>query len=165
MGKGIRDRGNRLGGEMIEVRKATEEDAIDIIRMSERAYLAGGQQPVIGEYDPERMEVLVAHLLNNEDGEIFIAKRGDEAIGMVVLSMAHVILSATYSMAQVITWYVEPEDRESGAGKELLESALGWARARNVDLWVSAPKASQSIAHMCVKRGFKLLESIYIKGP
>ena len=150
---------------MIEIRKATEEDTLDILRMGERAYQAGGHQPIIGEYQPERMEVLTAHLIKEPDGDIFIARRGDEAIGMIVLSMAHVILSGTYSMAQVITWYVEPDDRSEGAGKELLESALVWAKARNVDLWVSAPKASQSIAHMCVKRGFKLLESIYIKGP
>lgn len=146
------------------IRKATMDDTLDILRMAERAYEAGGHHVYMGEYDPARMEALVAHLLSDDDGEVFIAKDGDLALGMVALAMSNVVLSNNYSMAQEITWYVEPEARENGVGEALLKAAIEWARARNVDLWMSAPKASRAIANMCVKRGFRLLESIYIKG-
>lgn len=148
----------------IEILKATADDTLDVLRMAERAYEAGGHPAYMGEYEPARLEALVGHLLKDIDGEIFIAKDGDEALGMVALALANVVLSATYSMAQEITWYVEPDTREKGVGEALLNAALEWARVRNVDLWMSAPKASQAIAQMCVKRGFRLLESIYIKG-
>lgn len=150
---------------MTEIRKATEADNLDVLRMGERAYAAGGHPDTIGPYDPERMQAIVSHLLKDEDGAIFIAKSGDEAVGMVALAMSHVVLSAAYSMAQEITWYVDPDARGKGVGDALLAAALEWAKERGAGhLWMSAPKASQEIAQMCVRRGFRLLESVYIKG-
>ena len=153
-----------MGSQVKAICRATADDTLDVLRMTERAYEAGGHSVYMGEYDHARMDVLVAHLINDDDADIFIAKDGDEALGMVALAMSHVVISADYSMAQEITWWVEPDHRENGIGERLLEAALEWAHSRDVHLWMSAPKASQSIAQMCVKRGFRLLESIYIKG-
>lgn len=60
---------------------------------------------------------------------VFLAERGDEAVGLLVLRTAPT-LSSPEDWAEVTEMYVRPGSRRRGAGRALARAALEYARQR-----------------------------------
>jgi len=150
---------------MIGVSVARPDVADDVLEMARSAYAATGHDKQLGPFDAERTREIIERLIAMDDGDVLVARADGKLVGMIALAVENVVLTRGYKMAREITWWVDPEKRQLGVGHALMSAAATWAKEHGAsDLWVSAPKASQEIAQMCVRCGFRLLESIYVKG-
>lgn len=153
-----------MGGQ-VKIRTATHDDGGAILLMAEKAYRAAAHEKQLGPFDRDATSRVIAALIEISDGDVLVADGADGPVGMIAVSLAPMLLAPAYRLAREITWWVDPRKRENGVGNALLDAAMAWAKEHGAqDLWMSSPKATQEIAHLCVKRGFRLMESTYVKG-
>lgn len=149
----------------IKVDEATQADAQTVLIMAESAYVAAGHVEHLGPFDPDRIAEIIEAMIDLEDSEVLLATVDSKPVGMIALAVNPVLLAPGFHMTQEITWWVNEDQRTNGVGDALLAAAAKWAVEHDTkELWISSPKTVQEIATMCVRRGFRLLESIYVKG-
>jgi ribosomal protein S18 acetylase RimI-like enzyme len=106
--------------------------------------------------DPTRQEAADAFraLLGREDTRAFIAYIGDRAVGYVLL-VVYERAAGAFSPARRTLYIdqiaVDPGCRRSGVGRQLVDAALGWARASGIgdveaDTWAFNTKAQAFFA-------------------
>jgi ribosomal protein S18 acetylase RimI-like enzyme len=150
---------------MISVDIAKPDAVSGVLEMARSAYAAAGHDKQLGPFDSERTREIIERLVSMDGGDVLVARAQGKIVGMIALVIEDVVLTRGYKMAREITWWVDPDKRQLGVGHALMNAAAVWAKEHGAsDLWVSAPKTSQETAQMCVRCGFKLLESIYVKG-
>lgn len=109
----------------MEIRVATAKDADVIYDMC----LKFVNQTVYKEYlNEEVFKPFVQSFVDGSNPERigFIAKDGDTPIGMIG-GMVNYFIFGGIKMCSEIAWWVEPEYRKTGIGKELIEALEYWA--------------------------------------
>ena len=83
------------------------------------------------------------------DGEVFIAEREDGSVaGFVeVGSRPYADGCETSPVAYIEAWYVDPDVRRSGYGRDLLKAAENWARSRGYHEMASDALLDNEISH------------------
>jgi ribosomal protein S18 acetylase RimI-like enzyme len=111
--------------EPMEIRRATKADVPSI------AALAAGFRDHLGRSVPSDAQFAgsIARLLDSEDAEFCLGLEGDVPVGYVLLRYRHSMWAAG-TEATLEDLYVDPEARGAGAGRALVEAALGMARER-----------------------------------
>lgn len=102
---------------------------------------------------------------SNDSRACFIAKQGDEVIGLLAASItADTILGK--SMASEMMWYVTPEHRRSKVTHNLLDLYEKWAKKQDVECITMAHYCNETeplLSRVFEKKGFKRMEVTYIK--
>jgi len=149
---------------LIAIREAVSADAPVVRAMAEAAYKAAGHEDNLGKCDEARLSEIVEKLVELDDHDILVASKDGKAVGMIALGIIPVLLAPTFRVAREIAWWVDPDYRQNGVGAVLLEAALSWCVDHKAEaLWMVSERTTPEIAKMCVNRGFRLLESIYVK--
>lgn len=65
-------------------------------------------------------------------------------------------------VASEIGWWVEPEYRNSGVGKQLVDAFEEWAKEKNCDMIVMV-SIDDSVGKYYEKTGYSLVERMYLK--
>lgn len=103
----------------MQVRKATLADVPAIVRMSacfyETTSYAGW-----ADFNAETVEDLAISLTKYH--VMLVAEHDGKAVGMVGLFVAPFMFNATKRAAYEVVWWVDPEARDTGAGKALLKA-------------------------------------------
>ena len=83
------------------------------------------------------------------DGEVFIAEREDGSVaGFVeVGSRPYADGCETSPVGYIEAWYVDPDVRRSGYGRDLLKAAENWARSRGYQEMASDALLDNEISH------------------
>ena len=83
------------------------------------------------------------------DGEVFIAEREDGSVaGFVeVGSRPYADGCETSPVGYIEAWYVDPDVRRSGYGRDLLKAAENWARSRGYHEMASDALLDNEISH------------------
>ena len=83
------------------------------------------------------------------DGEVFIAEREDGSVaGFVeVGSRPYADGCETSPVGYIEAWYVDPDVRRSGYGRDLLKAAENWARGRGYHEMASDALLDNEISH------------------
>lgn len=146
----------------MHVRPATLADVPAVVRMSERFYETTSYC-TWADFNPETVEALAANLA--EHHILLVAEHDEAVVGMVGLFVAPFMFNADKTAAYEVVWWVDPEGRESGAGKALLSAiqpaceARGCAAIQMVHLKNSPPQA----ALLYERAGYTHTESSFTK--
>ena len=65
-------------------------------------------------------------------------------------------------VAQELGWWVEPEYRKTGVGKDLIDSFENWARFKKCEIIVMV-SLDDIVGNYYEKAGYKLVERMYMK--
>lgn len=96
---------------------------------------------------------------------------GDKTVGIVLLEEGKGMLVATagqfpYGRKKIATelaWWVEPKERKSGVGKDLLEAFEYWAKNVAFCDIISMSSLDDKVGKIYEKQGYKLSERAYMK--
>ncbi len=147
---------------MIEVRAATEADVGAIVGMS-ACFYATTSYAGFADFAPEAAESLARMMI--ADGVMLVAESEGQPVGMVGLIVAPFMFNAAHTMACEVVWWVNGDQRGSGAGIALLRAIEPACRERGciaiqmVHLANSPPQAAMLYERM----GYVHSESSFTK--
>jgi GNAT superfamily N-acetyltransferase len=131
----------------VAIRAAGPEDADDLARLRREFRVGSGTPADLSReaFDDEMRSFVASALADGAPWRAWVASDGDRLVGCVWLQLVEKVPHPARArwerpLAYVTSMYVEPDRRDAGLGRELLEAALAFARARNVDgvvLWPS----------------------------
>lgn len=123
---------------MATVRRATARDLDDIVRMGEAMHKESPRYRSM-RFDASKVRALAARLIDMPQGELFVAERGCEVIGMA----AAVVGERWFGPDRYVTdlaVYLMPQHRGSGVFMWLVRVLEAWAvemGVQDVDLGIS----------------------------
>lgn len=132
---------------MVTVRAATHKDIEDMVELmsqfwDEHYY---GQY---GDYAPGRTRMMLHGMVEGPLSVLIVAEDGDSIVGYIAFIVAQIpwgnVSSATESL-----WWVLPEYRDRGIGKDLFDAGLEWAEIMGCDL-IEAHDDSGRRIHQCL---------------
>lgn len=150
---------------MIEIRKATEADLPRLTEMGRQFYSAAKLDDITP-FNESFLLALAHKCLQDQDKAIFVAVRDDRPVGMVLLALLPFTLGPDARFAYEIAWWVDEDERCSGAGLQLFEAIEAWAKsvgATHIQMAALATSNHAAVAGMYLKQGFHLLESAYLR--
>lgn len=108
--------------------------------------------------DEDTVDNVIYDLITRQEGVILL--HGEA--GMLAGTVAKFPFGRGY-IATEVAWWVEPDARKTGVGKELLEAFEHWASlvgAKHVHM----VSLDESVGKYYEKQGYKLYERAYLKG-
>jgi GNAT superfamily N-acetyltransferase len=109
------------------IRDATEADVDAIVAMSSKFYATTNYRSYAS-MDADTVASLVRMLIDTSI--MLVAEDAGEVIGMAGLVVAPFLFNASIKGAHEVVWYVSPDSRGNGAGKELLMTIEQQAKAK-----------------------------------
>lgn len=105
-------------------------------------------------HDAEDHEPDMRMFLQREDGALFIAERDDGSVcGYVEAgSRPYADGCVTSPVGYIEAWYVDPDMRRAGVGRELLSAAEAWARSRGYREMASDATLDNTVSHAAHER-------------
>lgn len=111
----------------VTIRPAQEYDLDDIVRLGEKMHKYSTFSSMT--FDPETLWGFLRKLLVTPGHEVFVADVGDEVCGMLACSVTQHVFGPDL-MGIEYFWYVTPEQRNTGVGRDLLLAFADWAKAQ-----------------------------------
>lgn len=144
----------------MELRVATAED-FDIIYDMCLKFI---NQTVYKEYlNEEVFKPFVESFVSGSDEHIgFVAMDGDKPAGMIG-GMINYFIFGGIKMCTEIAWWVEPEYRQSGVGKELIEALEYWAKKTDCKFVTMSALDKDYLPKFYEKLGYSFAEISYMK--
>ena len=132
---------------MSRIEVATHRDVEEIVELTEK-FWGEHYYSEYGEFSESQTRTTLHALVDNEACTLIAAKDDDRIIGYIAFIIAIVPWGSVRSAAESL-WWVEPEYRGKGIGKELLDAGLEWAENMECDL-MEAHDGSGKRIHVCV---------------
>jgi len=136
---------------------ATIEDIKEIADMSMKFMATTGYSDFS---DREHIEAFIEAMVTGPQNERIILI--EPGIGFIA-GMSSVHPFGPTRLATEVAWWVEPEARETGAGKMLLEAFEFWAKEKAGCQLISMVGLDESLDKFYTKNGYKLYERAYMK--
>lgn len=146
---------------MTMLKIATPEDFDTVYTMCKKFI----EQTVYNEYMNEDVfKTIVQSFLTDTSNERvgILAFEDDKPIGMIGGAIAYFIFGGV-KYATEVAWWVEPEYRKSGIGKELIEAFEYWANQVGCK-FVSMSALDKELPKFYEKLDYSFAEVSYIKG-
>jgi len=146
----------------MQVRKATEADIPAIVRMGAQFYATTSYRE-FADYDEDTASTLVAFMVDT--GICLIAEDEGRPVGMVGLVVAPFMFNNAHKTAHEVMWWVDPSERNTGAGVALLRAIepacreAGCVAIQMVHLADSPPQAGL----LYRRRGYEHTETCFTK--
>jgi GNAT superfamily N-acetyltransferase len=106
--------------------------------------------------DEVKVEVVIEHAL--EKGVVFLDEDHQGVIGGIIIPFAY----GFQLQAAELCWWVEPEARKTGLGKELLDAFENWASERDAS-FITMISLDDQVGKVYEKLGYALKERTYMK--
>lgn len=141
------------------IRAATLSDIASIVELGV-AFMMESQYHTHLTVNELAHEKLARMLIEAPHGEIFIAERDGEIVGMIgVIATLHP--HSGDSVMSELFWYVQPDAR--GAGPKLLLRAEAWARSNGVTRSLVVSPLHDGVSRLYTRMGYVPLETQYVK--
>lgn len=145
------------------IRRALPEDTSSLMPMAERFYAMSPWKHV-AEYDAASSQAGMAALIGSETAGVFVIDDGERLKGAVGFVCVPVWLSANFTLAQEVFWYVESDvSREAVA---LWKAGEAWAEASGASaiLMIRLEGLRDETLHrLYVRRGYTPVEHHYVR--
>lgn len=138
------------------IRKATIED---VNALTEMGIKFGEASPYKDYFTKDKVRTIADLCAQNLID--FVAFIDDQNKGMIV-GHASKFLLGEVKVATEIAWWVNPEDRKTSVGKELLEAFEQWAKDEGCKI-ISMISIDETLGTYYEKCGYKLTERSYMK--
>ena len=136
---------------------ATLEDKEDVTAMVMKFIASTDYADFAGE---EQLNSLITNYLENPSNtQVCILEPGK---GMLA-GMVTPFLFGPYLLATEIAWWVDPDQRGSGLGIQLLQAFEYWAKEKAGCHMISMSSLDDKVGEMYQKQGYKLYEGAYMK--
>lgn len=106
----------------IIIRRANKQDVSSILLLLEALHASAGFAEC-AEFDAESAQVFTERLLDAPNGEVLVAERGDELIGLSTFIVDSPYFNHATKVASGISFWVDPEYRKTGVGKALYNAS------------------------------------------
>lgn len=106
----------------------------------------------------EAMQKMVVACMNNDDSVVLLDEEGR---GMLMATIVPFIYGSK-RVAIELGWWVNPEDRNSGIGRDLINLFESWALVRGCQL-ITMISIDDQMGPYYEKRGYELRERTYMK--
>jgi aminoglycoside 6'-N-acetyltransferase I len=137
---------------MVTPRQATSSDLEPALYLLECFFAEEGFQ-----VPPAQMRLRLGKLLKDDESAVFLAWRGDEAVGVATVTTSSGIELGL--SAELEDLYVLPKARRSGVGNALIAAIKDWCRVQGCALVsvvvTSEGQAAHSLIEYYNRRGFK----------
>lgn len=138
------------------IRKATKEDIDVLVEMGIKFAEAS---PYKDYYTKDKIKAIAE--ISAKDWVGFVAFIDEDKRGMLVGYDSEFLLGKV-RVATEIAWWVNPEDRKTSVGKELLQAFEDWAKDRGC-ITITMISIDDTLGSYYEKRGYKLTERTYMK--
>lgn len=139
------------------MRIATVEDVGEIVSMSMKFMDTTGYKEFSSE---EEITALVIRLIVGNPLEYIIILEPGKGF---LAGASSQFPFGPYRLATEIAWWVNPEDRKTGLGLELLHAFEYWAKEKAGCKLISMVGLDQGLDKLYTKQGYKLYEHAYMK--
>lgn len=140
------------------IREATEADLPELLAMGHRFISESRYREFILD-NGEQLEKLAKHLLANPQGRVLVSQKNGELVGMLGMIVFPHHFSGELTGGEVF-WWVQPEEREGGAGLKLLRHAERLASSLGANkMQMVAP--TERIEKLYEALGYKKVETTY----
>lgn len=110
-------------------------------------------------YNEETLEKLILDLMSMDKTKAIILMTDDGMIGGV----ANQFIFGKHNTATEVAWWVSPEKRSSGLGKQLIEAFEYWAKNVAKCDTVTMVALDDKLGKVYEKNGYELYERAYMK--
>lgn len=120
----------------------------------------------VAEFDPVGIRAFLARLLENDDALVLVAELDGEIVGITACLLYPLYFSPGYSVVQELWWWLTPEARGNGIGKNLFGEIERWARGKNakaIFMIALEDERAETMEKIYVQAGFRPLERTFIK--
>lgn len=114
--------------------------------------------PYKDKYDEECLHNLISHSLTTSNKEVVVLL---DDFGMIA-GRTNPFMFGTKLIATEVGWWVEPEHRKTGIGKDLLDAFEFWAKEVGCDSVVMV-SLDDALGKFYERNGYVLTERSYIK--
>lgn len=136
----------------MSLRQAKIEDANAINLLSDSlGYLPG---------DDEEFASRLEKLLDSDTNEVWVFEKENRVVGWLHVFLANRVASASF--VEIGGMVVDPDFRNMGIGKSLVEQASLWARTKNMKLRVRSDSRRDVAHNFYTSTGFKKLKSQHV---
>lgn len=146
----------------MNVRRATPDDMPALLRMGRSFHETTPYADVA--YDPDSIRFICTQLM--ESGVLLVAEIKGAAVGVVGAVMAPLFMNRDALICSEVFWWVDPEARGSGAGKEMAKQLETICREAGVYrlamVAIHAPGIEQ-VESMYQRLGFEPTENTWTK--
>ncbi|MCC2672955.1 MAG: Aminoglycoside N(6)-acetyltransferase type 1 [Armatimonadetes bacterium] len=131
----------------IRIRRVVAEDRSEWLRM--RLVLFGGHD------EAEHLAEMDGFLTTPEDTPVFVVARADGKLGGFVEAGTRTYAEGCHSgvVGYIEGWYVDPDLRQQGVGRRLIEAVEEWARGRGLQEMASdclLDNRTSELAHLAL---------------
>lgn len=144
------------------IRPATVADVPRLVEMAcrfrrETAYARRARER------PEQLAALASGLIEGDRGIMLVAVDVDGAIvGMIGLLVFPHPVSGIDTAGELV-WWIEPEQRASGLGRQLLDYAEAWARQMGAQDVQMIEPVGTGLGQFYTRHGYDALEIAWVK--
>lgn len=117
---------------MINVEMATHKDIEDVVEATKKLW-GEHYYSKHGEFNAASTRNTLHEMVDGPLSVIIVARDGGELIGYIAFIVAPVIWGNVTSAAEML-WWVTPERRGEGVGKQLIAAGMEWASVMDCDL-------------------------------
>lgn len=132
---------------MITVRAATHKDIEQVVALTGQ-FWDEHYYSQHGEFSEGNTRMVLHSMVDGPLSVVIVAEDEDSIVGYIAFIVAHVPWGNVSSAAESL-WWVLPEYRGRGIGKDLFNAGLEWAEIMGCDL-VEAHDGSGKRIHECV---------------
>lgn len=146
----------------MNVRDATESDVDAIVEMSSKFYATTNYRSYAN-MDADTVAGLVRMLIDTS--VMLVAEDAGEIVGMAGMVVAPFLFNTSIKGAHEVVWYVSPDSRGSGAGKDLLAAVEQQAKAKGCRIIQMLTLATSPVqaGQYYERAGFAHSETCYTK--
>ena len=147
------------------VRKATETDLLEYIKLAQAFHTASPMHGSIGFDVPGYSQFYLSSLQNDSIG-IWLAEIENNIVGICGALVYPLYFNPSALVVQELWWWLTPASRGSGAGGQMFKQIEQWAKDKNASaLFMIAleDNRAKKMENLYIRAGFKPMERTFIK--
>jgi len=149
----------------VTVRRATAEDLDRYLPLAAAFHSASPVHSALP-FDYEGFTNFYLAAVSNPNMGIWVAEKDGQVVGITGACDYPMYFSPSHRVVQELWWYLTPEVRGNGVGKQMYDAIESWAKEQGATaLFMVAleDERSLSMANLYARQGFKPMERMFYK--
>lgn len=141
------------------IRRATNDDANELVRLTRLYLLESPHQKFIGEVsDDQIIDVMQTCLLL---GDVLVSEENSRLTGMLALvPVTHLLNGVLY--IEDFVWFIEKRERGLRLANRFIDEAANVTRQRHAPMLKMTSPASSGVSLLLTRKGFREVETVYL---